>query len=112
MKIILSVIIAGSEHFESGCLIYKKGSTTELVCGNCGEVSAKIKELCGKMVLVITKFRITMDFPIKTLRICQRGVNRQNPHRHNYSYKFISGTLNSSSEFTRMAAKYREQKQP
>lgn len=88
----LSEIRDDPKHFHRGGVnLLSNGPTTDAVCGNCS-FKCGYQETSG--IIVLTDFRLTIDVPVDRFRICEKGKDVNDLHRHHYINRVITMGFN------------------
>lgn len=95
LLLFFSVVKVQLQSFPAGTILVDRHYSA-ILCGNCGL-------RCGKIVdekVTLNRFRITIDIPTETVRVCQRidHSDRRSIHRHNYLHRMTSLTITNGND--------------
>lgn len=62
----------------------------KILCSNCLEVCGHVDRTASEVTGVFTKFRLLVDLPIETVRICERKRPLEASHRHHYANRVLT----------------------
>lgn len=90
--------------FPDGTVVIDQASL-EVKCANCGFICGRVVDEYTQFVDLFS-FRLTVDLPTDTIRVCQRRTHKLLEHRHHYLNRMTSLTLNSESDYLRCEQLY------
>lgn len=91
-------------HFIPGGV--KLTERNDVFCGNCGLQCGVLKKQFGVNMINLTKFRMTVDIPCETMRVCERVSRRLRSHGHHYVTHIITGEIKSKEDLEKFEKDY------
>lgn len=87
-----TVIHERLESFATGSILLSPTSHPKIIdvlCGNCKRPCGHFYGIHEQLIVVLERFRVTIDYPVEMVRYCEKTTNP----RHNHHYVFRSASV-------------------